>query len=593
MNASPDQPVLTSSFPADSMGPVKPMCRASVISAWDRSSIHRELARLTLSRALFRVARTLKRIRSPRRIAATTLAVLFFSLYVLNGIFILSSREPADPERLRLWLSGGMVLYAVYHCVRCAWSQQQSELELTAAEQLWLGGAPIHRSSLAVYHVGSMLVPAMLKTVLLSVILARDVAHFELLVVGVLTSLLLLEISRLIVARWASGLDASQRSQFRIATAVIATAAAAQVITHVLARTPMGSATWVYVLNFFQGLGATASCTMVHWMSAPWISAANLSVTENYQWLTVIQLASSAAVIPLAILVLVRVDAWSGKRQRADELARLESHCFKTRQSQRDEQPQSVDGPLERWVQRWAPTSWADAVTIALRQWVSVRRYYRAIVTSFAIPTLLCLSPLLTGQTAQQWLFVVGGVALCTMLLAPPALRIDFRRDLRRMLLLRLLPVKHFSMVLGQLAIPITITWIFQWVTVAIAAIVTRPDAWQVLLWTGMLNALAVFTFALENALFLSYPHFERAEGVAMMIRTKLTFLGKATLISIALGLLFTWATLCRKLMPAEFALPTLVAGALLATWTVSVAAMIATAYCWRRFDLASDTPPE
>ena len=42
-----------------------------------------------------------------------------------------------------------------------------------------------------------------------------------------------------------------------------------------------------------------------------------------------------------------------------------------------------------------------------------------------------------------------------------------------------------------------------------------------------MLAALAVFTFALENALFLAYPHRQRSQGIAMVLRTKLTFLGK------------------------------------------------------------------
>ena len=104
------------------------MSGQSLWQSWDNLPTHLELARLTATRGRFRVLRMLHRIRSPRRIIATSLAGLFFLLYLLNGIFILSAREPADPERLCLWLSGGMVIYAIYHCVRCAWSENVADL---------------------------------------------------------------------------------------------------------------------------------------------------------------------------------------------------------------------------------------------------------------------------------------------------------------------------------------------------------------------------------------------------------------------------------------------------------------------------------
>ena len=141
------------------------------------------------------------------------------------------------------------------------------------------------------------------------------------------------------------------------------------------------------------------------------------------------------------------------------------------------------------------------------------------------------------------------------------------------MILLRSLPVRPMQMVVGQLTIPIMITLAFQWTTLLIAALVTHPGWIQIILWTGMLNALAVFTFATENALFLAYPHFERSEGVAMMVRAKLTFLGKASVIAAALALLVLWAVVCRALLPEVTVMPTFVAGSLAATWGAAEAA--------------------
>ena len=571
----------------------KTQLRSSLPRTWDTWKTHQTLAALTLTRARFRIERTLRRIRSPRRIVATTLAIAFFVIYLLNGIFILSAREPADPERLRLWLSGGMVIYAVYHAVRCGWSKSIVDLELTPAETLWLGGSPICRSSLAIYHVGNMVVPAMLKTGLLAVVLMRDVQHFEMLVLGMFTSLILLEITRLIVARLIAGMSVRHRRLFRLAATAIALAIAFQVVARVMATTPLGSQTLLYLLNGFRALGEVASSTMIQWLAIPWIPAAHLTVTSQYEWLTLSQVLATAGVLPLSILLLVRADQWSTRQSHRREERRLATGDFETRESQSREVARQRQPRILELLQRRAPACAGDAIVLIARQAVSVRRYAATILFSFLVPSLLCLSPLVTGQVTEQWFYVVGGIALCTMLLAPPALRIDFRRDLKRMLLLRSLPVQPLSMVIGQLTLPVLITWAFQWTTLAIAALVTQPGWGQVVLWIGMLSALAVLTFAGENALFLAYPHHERSEGVAMMIRAKLTFLGKGSVIALALGLLVAWATFCRWSLPQPYVATVFVIGAVVSTWAMALAGLIAATNCWRRFDFACDTPPE
>lgn len=560
---------------------------------WDRPVIHLQLARLTVCRARFRVFRLIDRMRSPRRIVATSLAILFFSLYLLNGLFILSARAPADPERLRLWLSGGMVIYAIYHCVRCVWTKSIADLELTSAEQLWLAGAPVKRSSLAVYHLGNIIVAAMMKTGLLAVVLFGDVAHLELLIVGVFTSLMLLETTRLIAQRLAAGLSHSQRCRLRVGLSLIAGALAFQLVARTIAATPAGSPTWMYLLNSFQSLGQTAACDTIQWLSLPWIVPAKIAVTEQYSLLSLLQLVGAAALIPLAIATLVRVDAWTSRQELSRERDRFRSNQYRTAEAA----AASFDSvrevhPARRWLESRLPNWTDDTMAVLSRQATSVRKYKGTIVLSFVVPLLLCLSPLFTGQVVQQWFFVVGGIAMCTMLLAPPALRLDFRRDLRRMLLLRSMPIRPLSMVMGQLTLPILITCSFQWITIAVAAIVTEPGMAQVIMWTGMLNALTVFTFAGENALFLAFPHHQHSEGVAMMVRAKLTFMGKATVIAIAIGLLGGWAILCGRL-PQPIVAPCLVSGALLGTWTAAVTAIAACTWCWRRFDLALDIPPE
>ena len=561
--------------------------------AWDCPRTHLLLAGLTLRRARFRIARVLKRLRSPRRLIATTLAIAFFVLYLLNGIFVFSNRAPADPDRLRLWLSGGMVLYTLYHVVRCVWSTKVAELELSEAERLWLGGGPIRRSTLAVYHLNNIVVASLLKSLLLVVLLARDVAHPSLLLLGILVSLVLLETVRLIIERGVAGLEGKRSRLMRGMSAIVAGGIAVHLLLQVAAQTPPDSPGWLYVMNGFRAVGETAASEPIQALALPWQPAAGLAINEQFSWMTALQLVASLSLVPLGVIFLVHVDLWTGRQRERGEREQLRSGQWRARKLRPESVGSRASDQVSAWLIERLPSDWAGAGALVARQFANIRRYAGTVVFSFSIPMLLSLSPLVTGRVGQPWFFVVGGIAMCTLLLAPPALRIDFRRDLKRMLLLRSLPIKPIPMAVGQLLLPITITITFQVITIGVAAWWIGPDASQVLLWVGLLSALAVFTFALENAFFLAYPHHERTEGVAMMVRAKLTFLGKMVLIVLALGTLLLWANFCQRSLPEVWATSAFVSGALVCTWTMAIMGVAAVAWCWARFDVGQDIPPE
>lgn len=561
--------------------------------AWDRPETHRMLVGLTLCRARFRVSRVVRRLRSPRRLVATSLAILCFLFYLVNGVFVFSNRAPADPDRLRLWLSGGMVLYALYHAVRCAWSRKIVDLEMSGAERLWLGGGPIHRSTLAVYHLNNVVVAALLKTFLLVVLLARDAEYASLLFVGVLVSLLLLETVRLIIERGVAGMEGRGKRFARGATATVAGAVVTWILIRVASETPSGAPGWAYLINGFHAVGTLAATDSVQFFALPWLPAATLAVSESITAMTAASLGVSVALVPLSVIALVHVDRWSGRARERWERDRLRTRVDdRPSNAPRRANVRVVDRVVASALDR-LPSRWSGAGALFARQVANVRRYAGTVLFSFAVPMALSLSPLATGQISQRWFFVVGGIAMCTMLLAPPALRIDFRRDLKRMLLLRSLPIRPLPMAAGQLTLPILITIAFQVATISIAWWVVRPATSQVVLWSGMLAALAVFTFALENALFLAYPHHERTEGVAMMVRAKLTFLGKVVLIAFSVAMLLSWATICGRYLSDRWATGAFVAGSLAGTWAMAIAGVAAVAWCWSRFDVAHDIPPE
>ena len=533
-------------------------------------------------------------MRSPRRIIASTIAIVFLFAYVANGFVILASRRTADPESLRLWLSGGMVLYLIYHAVRCVWTDKQVEMEFTAAEKLWLGGAPLKRSTVASYKVNTVLFSALLKTFFLVIALAPDVQHAGLLAIGVFAALVLLETVRMIWQRCVSGLSPRHLIGGRIALSAVGIAAVLQFFGQLVLITPAGSEPGIYVLNSFRGIGRVASCDAVQWMALPWHPAALLATSSTITSHTAVQLLAAIMLVPSAIFALVRIDGWAEQSILAREQSRLASGNFsRTKLADSASRVQlGSDGVAER-LERWMPGPLHDSLTLIWRQALSVRRYAGTIVFSFVVPTALCLSPLLTGRVGNQWAFVIAGIALCTMLLAPPALRLDFRRDLKRMMLLRSLPMRPIHAVLGQLTLPVLITITFQWTTLGIAAAVVGPGWAQLVGWAGMLAALAVFTFATENALFLAYPHHENAQGFGMVVRANVMFLGKATLIAAAVGALLMWVSVCRALFGDDFSTLIYVGGAIAGTWILATAAIWVTAWCWGRFDIASDLPPE
>lgn len=566
----------------------------------DSLQTHRTLLRLAMDRSCFRIQRTVQRMLSPKRLIPTAIVIVYGMLYLFYGLAILMSRPPASPDRIQLWLSGGMVLYAIYHAVKSAWSSDEQTSIQSPAETLWLGGAPIRRSSIVVHQITDIALASLLKTILLCTVLAVDVQSTLRLAIGVFAALLLLEISRLIIGRFISSLHASRRGLFRWAITFVAAALAAQILARVVAAVPMGSSTPTYVVETFRAMGQTASSDAVQWLAMPWSFASNVAVADAWDIPTLIQWLIAVAMLPVAIKAYVGVDRFGSACQRRDELDALRRHMAKRASAVANDSLATLDSRNSRrskYVPWYHPAAWprplswidGDAGSIATRTTTSVIRYRGTIFFSLLLPTLLCLSPIVSGQVFDPWFFVVGGIAMCTALIAPAALKIDFRRDLRRILLLRSLPVSPRSMVVGQLWFPVLLTCLFQWAVIAPAAMILKPGLLPVCLWTGMLAALAAFTFATENALFLAYPHRQNNQGIGMVMRTNLTFLGKSSLLIVAVLVLAVWATFCRQYLNGWACSLAMFAGAQVACWGLVFAAVSVATWCWKRFDISSE----
>lgn len=540
---------------------------------------------LAVRRGRFRMRRTAARMASPRRIIATLATILFVIAYVAHGGWMLTSRPPADPTRLHLWLSGGMVIYAIYHAIACVYGRRIEDLEENAAQRLWVGGGPTSPSAPAMGLMIDRTAASAVKTILMMVVLWGDSPCPPRLAMAIFASLVTMDLLRLIIVRGHQMLSPRQTNLAKVAVTSVAAAMAVFVLTIVAANTPPGASPIVYAVAGASSLGSLAASDVVQWLAIPFRPAAQLAIATAWTDPSTIASGLAAiAVIPAMMVAFACVDRMAIKRQINDEQAALKRR--KTRSGSGDPSSQ-VSLSSSRWNRSTSP--WRALVD---RQQVSIRRYAGTIVTSFAIPVALCLSPILSDELHARWLFVVGGVGFCTAMLAPAALKLDFRRDLKRMTLLRSMPVSATTMVTTQIALPIAITWVFQAIVLVIAWASLRPGISAMVLWSGMLPALAVTVFAIENALFLVYPHHAHSQGVSMLVRAKLTFLGKATALAVAVVGLLAWAMACQNGLPPSASMPVMVTGAVLAAWGIATATTALAIWAWRRFDLSADVPP-
>jgi hypothetical protein len=143
---------------------------------------------------------------------------------------------------------------------------------------------------------------------------------------------------------------------------------------------------------------------------------------------------------------------------------------------------------------------------------------------------------------------VVAGIVFYSFLLLPSALMLDFRRDIHRIDVLKSLPINPLAITLGQLAAPITLCMMFQWIVLIIAAATGSVSFWQASIAAILLIPVSVLIFAVENVLFMIAPYRRNQEGVAVFLRTILTFTAKGMFFAIGLALTVAWAWLCRHL---------------------------------------------
>ena len=156
------------------------------------------------------------------------------------------------------------------------------------------------------------------------------------------------------------------------------------------------------------------------------------------------------------------------------------------------------------------------------------------------------------GGDAQSAFTLVASLLAWLSMLMTTLVPFDFRGDLDRMEVLKMLPVRPWRMALGQLLTPILILYVIQAVCLIAFGVLLNLDGEAVLAGLAFAMPINLLLFGLDNLLFLWFPSrifaanpgdFTALGRNVIILMAKMVVLGAAGAAAGGLGLLVWWLT--------------------------------------------------
>ena len=499
--------------------------------------LHPGTVELLLLQSRGRRRRMWRRFCQPRRLALSVVACLLAVVWLGNAAMTVWLREPAAPDTLRAMLSLGLVCYATWHFAKAAFFRPESPFDWTPAERDLLAAMPLLPRDLVAYQVASVTVTTILKAALFTVLLLPDLRSLPLGFTGLLLAMLALEMLRMAVdiATWGMGRAAFLVYRVVVVASLVAGGFAAGTVlvhAHAFARINPGEGVLERLLDILIQLNAS----VFGFLATPFKPLIDLILAESFAIANVrLAAAALASVTGMAVAVIGLYAA------TATRVARRERRNYQPSPHEPVPTSSSTSRPPLRIPVRSIPRC-GGAGALAWRQLVGARRHWGSLLTAMIAPAILTCGPLFViADPYIAFLSTVATLSFYTFLLLPTALRFDFRRDFERLAILKGLPISPAAAVLGQTFAPVLIATLFQTAVLAVA-IVARSLAPQHLAMAMLVMIpLNVLVFALDNLIFLLYPHRVQQEGLEIFFRTMLTFTGKGLLFAAGLAAMAAW----------------------------------------------------
>ncbi len=492
-------------------------------------AIHPALWQLFRFEALGKVRKLRASFSSPRRQVLSLIAVLLTVVWLGNAVASVLLRDAYDPATFGRWMSRSLLLYFFWHLIRVAYSRPEAALEWSAAEETLLCGGPFSRRELLTYRLMGIFSATLPKTLLVAFVLYPDLPMVWSGFFGLLLGLVFLEYVRLILETLACAMSERQYLLFRAGVFGALAALAGYGLGEAVSRVELRPGNhWPFLREWAAALGAVNNSSFGQLIEAPFRLIAHVITAGELSAGFLADLGGAMFVVAATAHAAVRLDGVFYRRSQDKELAHTD----------RERIPQTKTASPS-WPRIFR---WGGAGTVAWRQLNFAKRHWTTLSLGLGFPALLsCLPLLAAGDGMTTFLTVLVSVVFYSYVLLPAALKLDFRRDFDHLGLLKSLPLGPLSVVLGQLAAPIGLTWAFQITLLTIAAAVCSVPWESAAAAIVFLLPMNFFVSALDNLIFLCYPHRLHQEGVEVFLRTTLTFTGKGMLLTAALFGLMGW----------------------------------------------------
>ncbi len=333
--------------------------------------VHPATVQLLWLQSRGRRRRMWRRLGEPRRLVLSVVACLLAGVWLGNAALTVWLREAASPVTLRALLSLGLVLYATWHFAKAAFFRPESPFDWTPAERDQLAAMPLLPRDLVAYQVASVTVTTVLKTGLFGLLLLPDLRSLPLGFLGLLLSMLALEMLRLVidVATWGMGRAAFLVYRVVVVAALVAAGFAAGIVAmrdHLFAQINLGDGLLDRLLAILVQLDASVFGTvalpfrpLVDLILADRVSAANAQLVAVA---TAIVAGMAVAVIGLYAAMVRRMAR--RERDAYHPATRVSDRALKRRISPSASAVATPDSTLAAGQAHWPGGNWSGPADI-------------------------------------------------------------------------------------------------------------------------------------------------------------------------------------------------------------------------------------
>ena len=457
--------------------------------------------------------RAVERIKSPRRLVLTTVAILLSLLWLGQAIMGIMFRSSASTSQLLNWIPLSLATYMIWNFLKAAGQKPIEPFEWTESEREWLFGSPLTRRDLIHYRCSTIARAALSKSLIFSLVMIPDLAVLPLGFLGIFIGLTFIDLVRVLLEIAMYGLKKRELLLFRvtvfgIAFVVAARAIVATAISQDFATNAESAASFGLLLQLLSELTVQAKTWYGYAFLSPFQQISQVIVAEQVSPVVWTRLIVGACILCGLTKAIPLADRFFSDRRN-----RMERLNFPQAKKRQLEFARQCKSKLK------APSYWGGIGGLAWRQWIGTLGFYRSVAFSLFIPALLSCMPAFADVTGFALVAnTVGALAFYSLVLLPASLKFDFRRDIDRIGVLKSLPLSPFQTTVGQLAIPVLLTTFFQLVSLLMVMALSPYHPLLLLGGLAVLLPFNLFVYSFENLTVFVVPTPNRPRRHASLI---------------------------------------------------------------------------